>query len=98
MYSSKSVSLANISSLNCFKPSDALWSTPKHIPTTSRVRSNCLRAIQEFCGKVTSSGAERISLSARDGAPVPEATMAYRSAWPRRNFLTLAVCWPRTKG
>ena len=33
-----------------------------------------------------------------EGAPVPEATMTYRSACPRRNLRTVAVCWPRTKG
>ena len=98
MYTSESVSLANISYLNSFKPLDALWSMLKHVPTTSLVRSHCPRAIEKFRGKVTLLGAKRISTSARDRAPTPEATMAYRSAWPLRNFQTVAVCWPRKKG
>ena len=98
MYSSNFLPLANISSPNSFKLSDALWSTPKQVPTNRRVRSHCPRAIEKFCGMVMPSGAERISASAKEGAPMPETTMAYWSAWPRRNFLTVDMCWPRTKG
>ena len=98
MYSSKSVSLDGISSPNSFKSLDTLWSTPKQVPTINQVRSHCPRTIEKFRGKVTPSGAERISTSAKDVAPAPEATMEYWYAWPRRNFLTVAVCWPRTKG
>ena len=92
MYSSNSVYLSDISSPNSFKPSGALWSTPKHAPTISQVQSHCLRAIKKFRGKVMLLGAERISTSTRDGTPAPEATMAYWSAWTCRNFLTVAVC------
>ena len=98
MYSSSSVSFANISSPNSFKPSEVLWSMLKHVLTINQVWSHCLRATKKFCGKVTASGADRISTSYRDGVPVPEATMAYWSAWPRKKFLIVAVCWTRTKG
>ena len=92
MYSSKSVSLDNISSPNSFKTLDTLWSTPKHVLTISRARSHYLRAIEKFLGKVTLSGAKRISTSDRDRAPAPVATMAYRSALLRKNFLTVDMC------
>ena len=98
MYSYNSVTLADISSPNSFKPLDALWSMPKHVPIISQVRSHCPHAIEKLRGKVTMLGADRILMSSRDRAPVPEATMAYQSAWPRRNFLAVDVCWLRTKG
>ena len=98
MHSSSSVSRTDSSSPKLCSPSEALWSTPKHVATINRVRNHCPRAMEKFRRKVTPSGADRISTSARDGAPVLEATMAYRSACPRRNLRTVAVCWPRIKG
>ena len=77
MYSSSSVALPNISSPKSFKLSDALWSTPKHVLKISQFRSYFPRAIKKFRGKLMPLGAERISMSARDGVPAPEATMAY---------------------
>ena len=98
MYSSKSVSLVDISSPNSFKSSDALFSTPKYVPKIYRFRIHFLHAINKFCCKVMPSGAKRTSTSAKDSAPVLEATMAYWSAWSRSKFLTVDVCCPRTKG
>ena len=33
---------------NSFKPSEALWSTPKQVPTINRVLSHCPRAMEKF--------------------------------------------------
>ena len=76
MYSCRSVSLADISSPNFFKPSEALWSTPNQVPTINPVLSHCPRDMEKLRGKVTPSGAERIYTSAKEGAPALEATMA----------------------
>ena len=75
MYSSSSVSRADSSSPKLCRPSEALWSTPKHVATISLVLNHYPQAMEKFRGRVTPSGADRISTSARDGAPVPEATM-----------------------
>ena len=80
MYSSSSVSRADSSSPKLCSPSEALWSTPKHVVTINSVRNHCPRAMEKFRGRVTLSGADRISTSTSEGDPVPEATMAYRSA------------------
>ena len=66
-YYSSSVSLADISSPNSPKPYDALWSMLKQVPTINRVLSHCPRAMDKLQGKVTPSGAERISTSACAG-------------------------------
>ena len=98
MDSSSLVSSADSSYLKFCSPSEALWSTPKHVATINRVRNHCPRAMETFRGGVTLSGADRISTSASEGAPVLEATMSYQSACMRRNLRTMAVCWPRRKG
>ena len=76
MYYSRSVSLTDISSPNSFNPSEALWSTPNQVPTINRPLSHYLRAMENFRGKVTLSGAKRISTPAKEGAPAPEDTTA----------------------
>ena len=75
-YYSRSVSLPDIYLPNSFKPSEALWSTPKQFPSINRVLSHCLGAMEKMRGKVTLLGAKIISTSAKEGAPAPEATMA----------------------
>ena len=75
-YTSSSVYRANSSSPNSLSPSEALWSTPKQVPTINYVLIQCLWAIEKFRGSVTPSGDKRISTLAKEGAPVPEATMA----------------------
>ena len=79
MYSSSSVSCADRSSPKFCSPSEALWSTSKHVATINRVRNHCPRAMEKFRRRLTPSGADRISTSAIEGAPVPEATIAYWS-------------------
>ena len=67
---------ADSSSLNSLSPSEALWSTPKQVPKINRVLIHCPRAIEKLRGRVTLLCANRISTLAKEGAPVPEATMA----------------------
>ena len=75
IYSFRSVSLADISLPNSLRPSYALWSTPKQSPTINRVLSHFRRAMEKLRGKFMPSVAERIYMSAKEGAPAPEATM-----------------------
>ena len=75
-YYSSSVSLPDIYLPNSFKPSEALWSTPKQFPSISRVLSHCLGAMEKILVKVTLLGTKMISTSAKEGAPAPEDTMA----------------------
>ena len=57
-YYSSSVSLAKISLPNSLRPSEALWSKPKQVPTINRVLNHCPRAIEKLWGRVTPSGVQ----------------------------------------